>query len=190
MKVSCFPINQRWTIGILFSCFVFLRFFKMWIILKVFIEFVTILLLLYIFLFFSPRNVGQVLPGGSVVKKPPASAGDSGSTPGPGRSRGGGDSNPPQCSCLENPMDRAAWRATARGGAKRHLATKHEQVRDLSSWTRGQTRAPALEGEALPLDRQVSPWNLKLRKQCQLQEIPHPRLKYFGINLTKYVPNL
>ena len=42
----------------LFSCFVFLRFFKMWIILKVFIEFVTILLLLYIFLFFFPKECG------------------------------------------------------------------------------------------------------------------------------------
>ena len=26
---------------------------------------------------------------------------------------GGGHGNPVQCSCLENPMDRGAWRATA-----------------------------------------------------------------------------
>ena len=31
---------------------------------------------------------------------------------------GGGQGNPLQYSCLENPMDRAAWRATAHGVAK------------------------------------------------------------------------
>ena len=35
--------------------------------------------------------------------------------PGLGRSPGGGKGNPLQYSCLENPMDRGAWRATVRG---------------------------------------------------------------------------
>ena len=35
--------------------------------------------------------------------------------PGLGTSPGGGHSNPLQCSCLENPMDRGAWRATVHG---------------------------------------------------------------------------
>ena len=48
-------------------------------------------------------------PGGSVVKKLPANAGDSGSIPGSGRSLVGGKGNPLQCSCLENLMDREAW---------------------------------------------------------------------------------
>ena len=39
-------------------------------------------------------------------------AGDPGSIPGSGRSSGGGHSNPLQCSCLESPVDRGAWRAT------------------------------------------------------------------------------
>ena len=46
-----------------------------------------------------------------VVKSPPAKTGDireAGSIPGSGRSPGGGDSNPLQYSCLENPMDRGA----------------------------------------------------------------------------------
>ena len=43
------------------------------------------------------------------------SAGDTGSTPGLGRSPGGGNSNPLQYSCLENPMGRGAWRATVHG---------------------------------------------------------------------------
>ena len=39
-------------------------------------------------------------------------AGDSGAIPGSGRSPGGGNGNPLQYSCLGNPMDRGAWRAT------------------------------------------------------------------------------
>ena len=39
-------------------------------------------------------------------------AGDMGSIPGSGRSPGGGHGNPFQYSCLENSMDRGAWRAT------------------------------------------------------------------------------
>ena len=53
-------------------------------------------------------------PGGSVVKNLPASAGDTedlGSFPGLGRSPGVGNGNPLQYSCLDNPMDRGAWRA-------------------------------------------------------------------------------
>ena len=53
-----------------------------------------------------------------VVKNPPANAGDIGdvgSVPRSGRPPGGGNDNPPQCSCLENPMDRGGWWATVRG---------------------------------------------------------------------------
>ena len=55
------------------------------------------------------------IPRGSVVKNPPANAGDArdvGLIPGWGRSPGGGNGNPLQFSCLENPMDRGAWWAT------------------------------------------------------------------------------
>ena len=45
-------------------------------------------------------------PAGSVVKKTPANAGDAGSIPGSGRSPGGGNGNPLQYFCWENPMDR------------------------------------------------------------------------------------
>ena len=51
-------------------------------------------------------------PGGSYGKESSCNAGDSDSVPGPGRSPGGGHSNPLQDSCLENPMDGGAWRAT------------------------------------------------------------------------------
>ena len=57
-------------------------------------------------------------PGGSVVENPPAykgDAGDMGSIPRSGRSPGGGHGNPLQYSCLENPIDRGAWRTTVHG---------------------------------------------------------------------------
>ena len=57
----------------------------------------------------------QGFPGGSVVKNPPANAGDTDSIPGAGRSPGEGNGNPLQYSCLENPMDRGAWWATVHG---------------------------------------------------------------------------
>ena len=52
-----------------------------------------------------------------MVKNPPANAGDTedrGLIPGSGRSPGGGRGNTLQYSCLENPTDRGAWRATVR----------------------------------------------------------------------------
>ena len=48
---------------------------------------------------------------GTVVKNPPASAGDTrdaGSVPGSGKSPGEGNGNPLYYSCLENSMDRGA----------------------------------------------------------------------------------
>ena len=63
-----------------------------------------------------------------MVKKKPtknknlgANAGDArnmGLIPGLGRYPGGGHGNPLQCSCLENPMDRGACRATVHGVAE------------------------------------------------------------------------
>ena len=52
------------------------------------------------------------------VKNLPANAGDAGSTPGSGRFPGEGNGYPLQYSCLDNPMDRGAWRATIHGVAK------------------------------------------------------------------------
>ena len=49
-----------------------------------------------------------------MVKNPPVNAGDvrdAGSIPGLERSPREGNDSPLQCSCLENPMDRGAWRA-------------------------------------------------------------------------------
>ena len=55
------------------------------------------------------------LPGGLVGKEPTGNARDPGSIAGMGRSPGGRHGNPLQYSCLENPMDRGEWQATAHG---------------------------------------------------------------------------
>ena len=57
-------------------------------------------------------------PGGSEDKASACNAGDLGSIPGLGRSSGEGNGNPLQNSCLKNPMDRGAWRATVHGVTK------------------------------------------------------------------------
>ena len=48
-----------------------------------------------------------------MVKNLPASAVDSGSIPGLGKDPGEGNGNPLQYSCLENSMNRGAWKATS-----------------------------------------------------------------------------
>jgi len=50
-----------------------------------------------------PTPVFMGFPGGSDAKEPACYKGDLGSTPGLGRSPGGGHGNPLQYSCLENP---------------------------------------------------------------------------------------
>ena len=78
-----------------------------------------------------------------VSMNPPVSAGDVGSIPGLGRSAGEGSGNPPQYSCLENPTDRGAWRATV------HVVAKSWTW--LSDWT-----TTACVGEASEMSVVVS----------------------------------
>ena len=59
-----------------------------------------------------------------MVKNLPANVGDTGDAgliPGSGRCPREGNSNPPQYSCLENPMDRGTWRATVHEVAKSQI---------------------------------------------------------------------
>ena len=67
------------------------------------------------------------LPSGSVVKNPPANAGDTGNTgliPGSEESEGGKGSleevmaSPLQYSCLENTMDKGAWQTVVHGSQR------------------------------------------------------------------------
>ena len=63
-------------------------------------------------------------PGRSVVKNPPAIAGDAGSIPGLGRFPGEGNGNPLQYSCLGNSMDRGDWQVIVHEVAKESDTTQ------------------------------------------------------------------
>ena len=57
------------------------------------------------------KDTGRGFPDGTVIKNPPVNAGDARDISlisRSGRLPGGGNGNPPQYSCLENPMDRGA----------------------------------------------------------------------------------
>ena len=82
------------------------------------------------------------------VKNPLASAGDPGLILGLGRFPEGGRSNPLQCSCLENPMDRGAWRATVHGVGKSQTLLSDSAHMGVCAHTHTHTctRAPTQEG--------------------------------------------
>ena len=66
-----------------------------------------------------------------VVKNPPAKARDTGSTPGSGRSPGGGKSNPLQYCWLENSTNRAAWQDPCVQGVTKNR-TRLKRPRDTA----------------------------------------------------------
>ena len=71
--------------------------------------------------FFARAHYFLGFPSGSAGKNPPAKAGDArdmGLIPGLGRSTGEGNGNSLQYFCLENSMDRGAWKAAVQGVAK------------------------------------------------------------------------
>ena len=73
-------------------------------------------------------------PDGSAVKNPPANAGDVGSIPGLERSPGGGNSNPLQYSCLENPMDRRVCLRLARSSSLEWQRAGHDSATEQHTW--------------------------------------------------------
>ena len=94
------------------------------------------------------RRLGQprASQGALVVKNPPAKAGDTGLTPGSGRSPGGGNGNPLQYTWLENPTDRGSWQATVHGVTKSR--TRLSDRAGAHAYTLGQLKGTAL----LPLE--------------------------------------
>ena len=69
-------------------------------------------------------------PGGSDSKEYACNAGDPGLIPGSGRSFKEGNGNPLRYSCLENSMDREAWRATVHGVAKSWILLSDSHTHD------------------------------------------------------------
>ena len=76
------------------------------------------------FFFFFSQGIAifvvllEGFPGSSDRLESACNARDLTWIPGLGRSPGGGQGNSLQSSCLENPMDRGAWRAAVHGVAK------------------------------------------------------------------------
>ena len=67
---------------------------------------------------------GKYIPGGTVVKNPPANTGDPrdiGSIPELRRSPRVRNGNPLQYSCLKNSKDRGDWQATVHGVARSQI---------------------------------------------------------------------
>ena len=82
------------------------------------------IIFLYVYLDLSNRRSSMIklrylgFPSGSDGKESACNSGDPGSTPRSGRSHRERHGDPLQYSCLENPMDRGAWRTTVHGVAK------------------------------------------------------------------------
>ena len=81
----------------------------------------------------SSQAITGGFPGDSDSKESACNLGDLGSIPILGGSPGEGNSNPLQCSCLENPTDGGAWRATVHGveNEVRHNSATHRTVISL-----------------------------------------------------------
>ena len=63
---------------------------------------------------------------------------DAGSIPGSGRSPEGGNSNPLQYSCMENPMGRGAWQAIVHRIAKSRTRLNTHALSSVQSFCRVQ----------------------------------------------------
>ena len=74
-------------------------------------------------------------PDGSDSKESACNVGDAGLIPASGRSLGGGHGNPPQYSCLHNPMDRGAWWNMVHRVAKSQLWLKRLSTCTLYKWS-------------------------------------------------------
>ena len=73
-------------------------------------------------------------PGCPAGKESTCNAGNLGSIPGSGQSPGEGNGHPLQYSCLENPMDRGAWRATVHRVAKSWTQMKQLSMHFIYSY--------------------------------------------------------
>ena len=83
-----------------------------------------------------------------MVRDPPTNAGNLGLTPGWGRSPGGRTGDPLQCSCLETPSDRGAWRAAVLG-----VAVRQEGAH--AGWLAGWLPTPDSEGVMFLSNREL-----------------------------------
>ena len=100
-----------------------------------------------------------------MLKNLPVSAGDlrdAGLVSGSGRSPGGGHGSPFQYSCLENPMDRGAWRATVHGVTKSQTRPKRLSTHRQGKAERGKVSKKNMKRAQMnPPKYKVSQDNIK-----------------------------
>ena len=98
------------------------------------------------------------------VENQPADAGDRdwGPIHRPGRAPGGGDGSPLQCSCLGEPTDRGAWKATVHAVHSKAwlkwLANTHDKTL-WKSYFYGWAESALLRWNLLPVKMKPSRWN-------------------------------
>ena len=123
-----------------------------------------------------------------VVKNPPANAGDIRDTsliPGSGRSLEGWHGNPLRYSCLENPMDRGAWRATVHRVTKSWTLLKRltmhapvHVIREKGIFSPACQQPLTLPNVLYPaiftLCRHLSFWSLLYGKKCLWGKVGQP----------------
>ena len=103
--------------------------------------------------FLFPPKASQVV---LMVRNLPANARDTGSISGDGRCPGGGHGNPLQYSCLENPIDKAAWQATVH-----RVSKSRTQLTQLCTYTWPFPQMPSLPVPALPMSTTYYPLRLR-----------------------------
>ena len=86
-------------------------------------------------------------PGGTVLKNPPANAGDASLIPGLGRPPGVGNGNLLFCSCLENPMDRGASGLQSMGSQRVRHGWAHMRVHKHTSTSQSDVLTWQMPGE-------------------------------------------
>ena len=106
-----------------------------------------------------------------MVKNLPANAGDIRDVfyvPGSGRSPEERNGNPLQYSCLGNPMDRGAWKATVHGVAKSQTQLDPIDCSPPGSSVQGISQARMLEWVAISFSKDLPDPGIK---QCLLNSI-------------------
>ena len=125
-----------------------------------------------------PATSSTGFPGGTVVKNPPANAGDTGLIPGLGRSLGEGNGKSFQYSCLGNSMDRGIWRVRDHGVAKSQT--------QVSTHTHYIINYPSLAGLFIDLQTYSSP-RLQLTEE---EATCCCRYSYLSHHSTLLIPSL
>ena len=133
----------------------------------------------------------DMYPGGSDGKESACNAGATGDTgliPGSGRSPGEGNGNPLQYSCLKNPMNRRAWKATVYGVLKSSKKLSNQYPHTWCFYGKGNCSPLQYSCWEIPMDREA--WQTTVhgvsKNQTRLSTCTHTWSYYYFINCFRY----